>query len=538
MDSSLTYDAIIVGGGMAGLTTASYLSKAGLKVLLCEKEKKTGGLVNSFDYKGFVFDGGIRGIENSGIIFPMLKQLGVEIEFLPNNVSIGIGKDVIGVNSKDSLQAYQELLGKYFPENKQDIAGIIHEIRNVMEYMDILYGIDNPLFMDLTDLKYVTRTILPWALKYLGTLPKIKKLSRPVDEYLAVFSSNQALLDIIEQHFFQKTPAYFALSYFSLYLDYQYPRGGTGSFPKALERFILDNHGEIQTETEITSVDPAKKILVDSKGKSYGYRKLVWAADLKTLYRSTNLAALTDTESVRKIQERQAAIATKTGNDSVFTLYLTTNLDKAYFAKISNPHFFYTPSTTGLSNCNINELLDPDRNDSRRFIRDKQLISAWLKRFLELNTFEISCPVLRDDRLAPVGKTGLIVSTLFDYSLAKHIQAMGWYDEFREWMTIGMIDGLDSSIYPGLKAAVIDSFTSTPLTIEKITGNSDGAITGWAFTNDFIPAVHQLIKVASAVLTPIPNTYQAGQWTYSPSGLPISVMTGKLAADRVLKDLA
>lgn len=538
MDTSLTYDAIIVGGGMAGLTTASYLSKAGLKVLLCEKENKTGGLVNSFDYKGFVFDGGIRGIENSGVIFPMLKQLGVEIEFLANNVSIGIGKDVIGVESKDSLQAYQELLGKYFPENKQDIAGIIHEIRNVMKYMDILYGIDNPLFMDLTDLKYAARTILPWALKYFGTFPKIKKLSRPVDEYLAGFSSNQALLDIIEQHFFQKTPAYFALSYFSLYLDYQYPRGGTGSFPKALERFILDNHGEIQTETEITGVDPAKKMLVDSKGNSYGYRKLVWAADLKTLYRSTNLASLTDTESVRKIQERQAAIATKTGNDSVFTLYLTTNLDKAYFAKISNPHFFYTPSTTGLSSCNINELLDPDRNDSRRFIRDKQLISAWLKRFLELNTFEISCPVLRDDRLAPVGKTGLIVSTLFDYSLAKHIQAMGWYDEFREWMTIGMIDVLDSSIYPGLKAAVIDSFTSTPLTIEKITGNSDGAITGWAFTNDFIPAVHQLIKVASAVLTPIPNTYQAGQWTYSPSGLPISVMTGKLAADRVLKDLA
>jgi phytoene dehydrogenase-like protein len=537
IDSSLTYDAIVVGGGMAGLTAASYLSKAGLKVLLCEKEKKTGGLVNSFDYKGFVFDGGIRGIENSGIIFPMLKQLGIEIEFLPNGVSIGIGKDVIGVDSKDSLQAYQELLVKYFPENKQDIDGIVQEIRKVMEYMEIQYGIDNPLFMDLTDLKYVTRTILPWALKYIWTLPKMKKLHQPVDEYLASFSNNQALLDIIEQHFFQKTPAYFALSYFSLYLDYKYPRGGTGSFPKALERFILENHGEIQTETEITSVDPAKKMLVDSKGNCYGYRKLVWAADLKTLYRSTNLAALTDAEAVRKIQARQEAISTKTGNDSVFTLYLATYLDKSYFAKISNPHFFYTPSTSGLSNCNIKELLDPDQNNKRRFIRDKQQISNWLKRFLELNTFEISCPVLRDDRLAPLGKTGLIVSVLFDYSLVRHVQAMGWYDEFRELMTTGTIDVLDSSIYPGLKAAVMDSFTSTPLTIEKITGNSDGAITGWAFTNDFIPAVNQLTKVASSVLTPIPDTYQAGQWTYSPSGLPISVLTGKLAADRVLKEL-
>ncbi len=100
-----------------------------------------------------------------------------------------------------------------------------------------------------------------------------------------------------------------------------------------------------------------------------------------------------------------------------------------------------------------------------------------------------------------------------------------------------MIEVLDASIYPGLKAAVIDSFTSTPLTIEKISGNSEGAITGWAFTNEFIPAVSTLPKVASSVLTPIPDTYQAGQWTYSPSGLPISILTGKLAADRILKDL-
>jgi len=57
---------------MTGLTAAAYLSKAGYKILICEKEKKVGGLVNSFDFKGFTFDGGIRAIENSGIVFPML----------------------------------------------------------------------------------------------------------------------------------------------------------------------------------------------------------------------------------------------------------------------------------------------------------------------------------------------------------------------------------------------------------------------------------------------------------------------------------
>ena len=37
MESSFTSDILIVGGGMAGLTAAAYLSKAGLKVVLCEK---------------------------------------------------------------------------------------------------------------------------------------------------------------------------------------------------------------------------------------------------------------------------------------------------------------------------------------------------------------------------------------------------------------------------------------------------------------------------------------------------------------------
>ena len=40
------YDVLVVGAGMAGLTAAAYSVKAGLKVLVCEKEEKTGGLVN------------------------------------------------------------------------------------------------------------------------------------------------------------------------------------------------------------------------------------------------------------------------------------------------------------------------------------------------------------------------------------------------------------------------------------------------------------------------------------------------------------
>lgn len=539
MQSSLASDVLIVGAGMAGLTSAAYLSKAGLKVLLCEKEDKIGGLVSSFEYKGFVFDGGIRAIEDSGIVGSMLRQLGLRVEFLPNPVSVGIGKDVITVSSKESLGAYQELLNKHFPHNQQDIANIIEEIARIMGYMDVLYGIDNPLFLDLKDNpKYVFRTILPWAFKYLLTAPKIAQLGRPVDEHLARFSTNQALLDIIDQHFFQKTPAFFALSYFSLYLDYRYPRGGTGALAKALEQFTLQNGAQIRRETEITSLDPGRNQATDAKGNVYQYRKMIWAADLKTLYRVADLTSLTDSQAIGGIEARKQALAGKTGGDSVFTLYLTADLESAYFAQICSPHFFYTPSTTGLSQVSLDELRNDDPKSPTRFVDDWPRIEEWLGRFLEHTTYEISCPALRDKALAPEGKTGLIISSLFDYSLTRHIETLGWYDAFKQLMADRMIQVLDASIYPGLKAAVIDSFTATPLTLARISGNSEGAITGWAFTNDFVPAVNSLTKVTSAVLTPIPHIYQAGQWTYSPAGMPMSILTGKLAADRVLKDLA
>jgi len=93
------------------------------------------------------------------------------------------------------------------------------------------------------------------------------------------------------------------------------------------------------------------------------------------------------------------------------------------------------------------------------------------------------------------------------------------------------------SIFPGLGQAVFNRFTATPLTIQRYTGNTGGAITGWAFTNPHMPALHKLSKIFSSVDTPIPGIFQAGQWTFSPSGFPISVLTGKLASDKVLKSL-
>jgi phytoene dehydrogenase-like protein len=524
----MNYDAIIVGSGIAGLTAAAYLSKAGYLTLLCEKESACGGLVNSFKRDGFVYDGGIRAMENSGVLFPMLRHLGLEVEFVQNRISIGIEERVIRVESEDSLEDYQALLSELYPNSRAEIGEIIAQIRRIMHYMKVQYGINNPLFLDMKkDRDYMVKAVLPWMVQYALTAPKISALNEPVLDFLKRYTQEQRLLDIISQHFFQGTPAFFALSYLKLYLDYHYPLGGTGKFVEKMVAFIEAHQGRISTNTEIKRIDPQQRLLTDAQGNIYGYRRLIWAADLKSFYRFLDVKQITNEKVKKAVVERQAAIDNKAGNDSVYTLFLGVDLAPEYFTSKHSAHFFYTPSRSGQSQAG------PIPVNAER-----ERIEKWLAQFFALTTYEIAIPVLRDSTLAPEGKTGLIISVLFDYKLTRSIEQMGWYEEFKTFCEDCILNTLEASIYPGIKQAILHRFNSTPITMARITGNTEGAITGWAFSNDPMPAENRLPKIMSAIKTPVPGVYQAGQWTYSPSGLPISFLTGKLAADRVSRELA
>jgi hypothetical protein len=457
----------------------------------------------------------------------MLKKLGLDIAFVHNKISVGIEDRVIRINDKGAVQTYQKLLNDLYPESRQEIAEIIAQIEQIMAYMEVQYGIDNPIILDIKeDRDYFIKTILPWMVTYALTAPKINKLQEPVVDFLRRFTRNQSLLDIICQHFFQETPAFFALSYIKLYLEYKYPLGGIGRIVEKMVALIEEQHGVIRTNTEIVSIDPERKTVTDARGESHAYQRLIWAADQKSLYRNIDAEKLVDPLVRTAISNRRALIADKIGNDSVFTLFLALDLDPGYFASIASEHFFYTPSRIGQS------AAGPIPVDG-----DRATIEKWLERFFALTTYEISIPVLRDASMAPAGKTGLIVSVLFDYGLTKRIEAQGWYEEFKALCETLMLKNLDASIYPGIREAVLQQFSSTPLTLAKYAGNTDGAIVGWAFTNRPMPAESRLPRILKAVQTPIPGISQAGQWTYSPAGMPISILTGKLAADQVIKEL-
>jgi phytoene dehydrogenase-like protein len=525
------YDVIVVGAGMAGLTAAAYLSQSNMRVLLIEKEDTCGGLIGSFTMNGHTVDKGARAIIDSGIFFPMMKQLGLNIEFVKNPIRISVGDETIVLDDPSSLDDYGNMLKKLYPQNSNDINAIMIQIKKVMKYMDVLYGIENPLFLPKPyDMKYLGKTMLPWMGKFLINMNKAMKLFEPINDFLRKYTSNEQLINIISQHFFEATPTFFALSYFSLYMDYQYPIGSTQVVVDELKNYILEHGGEIQTSTEVVSIDVDHKTLTSKNQKQFSFDQLLWTGDLNQLYQTIDLQSMISTSLQQTIQEKRKFLADKKGADSIMSVYLIVDIAPLSFKDIIGPHEFYTPNKEGLSSVSLNEVKD----GKGAFINDAPAILSWIKKFIKNNTLEISIPSLRDASLSPKNETALIVSTLFDYEFIKHIQSISLYEEVKELVTSMMIEMIGYR-FPGFESHVLHTGVSTPLTIASRTFATQGSVTGWSFVNEPFPVETKFLKVSSSVLTPISHIKVAGQFTFNPSGIPVAILTGKLAADAVLK---
>lgn len=524
---------VIVGAGMAGLTAAAYLLRENYEVLLLDKNDKCGGLLQTFQSDGFYFDSGPRAFVNSGIMKPILKDLEIGWEFLENKISVGVEDQIVRFYSIDSLEDYKEMLINIYPESVEDIEKIIPIIYRLSEYTKVLYEFDNPNFTTnlMADKKFLIKKLLPWTFKFLNALRQFNKFNMPMEVFMDRLTKNQSLSDIILQHFFRKTPTYFALGYFHVYLDYFYPKGGTAAVVDLLKNRILERGGEIRLNKQIVSVNAAEKTVTDAAGESYAYDQLIWAADLKSLYRYVNPAGL-DEKTITDIKSETERMFAAKGAESVFILFLAVDRPTSYFQAKGGEHMFYTPSRKGLG--------QTTRLERENLVKDfasktKAEVFAWVDQYCELNTYEVSVPALRDAYMAPEGKTGVMISCLLDYDIVEKIEQAGWYAEFKEKLENNVVRIFSESVYPGLSDDVLFKFSSTPLTIKQVAGSSEGAITGWSFESN-VPVVNKLAGIPKSVLTPIPGVLQAGQWAYSPAGVPIAMMTGWYTTQKLKKD--
>jgi phytoene dehydrogenase-like protein len=522
-------EVLIVGAGMAGLTAAAYLSRAGHRVTILEKSGYIGGLVHTFSREGFYFDTGPRAIGNAGIVKPMAEDLGLDIAFLESPVSTGIADKMVHYRSLEDIDGFIQSLRELFPGSLPAIERLSRRLWSFSRQAATLNRVANPFFKNpLRDPRYLFAELLPWLPSFLSILMKTAGSKKSVEEALAAISGDQSLNDMVCQHFFKGTPREFAFGYFNNFLDYLYPKGGTGRLPEALREFASANGARILLDTAATVVDPVNKSLRDEQGREFRYDALLWAADLKTLYESCEIGGLPKKDRTR-VLARKEALSHHGSAESVFTLFVAVDAPPEDFARVSRGHFIYTPETHGLGDLHRSTLADLKRNFDTLA---PEALWSWLAEFCRYNSYEISIPVLKDRSLAPGGKTGLIVSLMFDGELCMQIQERGWYGEFKERTVRHMLDALEGSVYPGLRSKILFTDTATPHTLRRMFGVSDGAIVGWSLEGP-APVPDRLTRIGAGVRTPIPGVFTAGQWTYSPAGVPVAVLTGRIAAQAI-----
>ena len=125
------FDAIVVGSGMGGMTTATALSRMGHKVLLLEQAQSIGGLTHSFSREGFTWDVGLHYCGTFGHDQPAGRVLdwlsGGTIEFrsvgtvydilhFPNDVQIPVARpaDAYKMELKDRFPGHAAEVDAYF----------------------------------------------------------------------------------------------------------------------------------------------------------------------------------------------------------------------------------------------------------------------------------------------------------------------------------------------------------------------------------------------------------------------------------------
>lgn len=524
----MIYDAIVVGGGIAGLCATTYLADQGYQTLLLERSEAAGGLVSCFQREGFTFDRGVKALMDSGVIKPMLKHLGLadHVEFVPEEVCFRVKDRYARLSHPEGLEELGRLLCAYYPHEQEAIEKIVELLSIVRDDMSVIFSLEHPLFIDekrIAGAQYFRESLLPWLGNYRQSEMSMARLTTDVRRYLSLFTSNRSLLDILTQHISAGTPTYFALSHFGYYPESMYPVGGTGRLTEILVEAAQARGAVVRTESDVQGLDADEHEVILSDGERIGYRKLIWAADQRNLYE----AAKASTTPAHSIQSWQVGMGK--GSDSFLTLHLALDLDPRELDNLC-PHTFYSASTQGLSSRETYR--NPD-------MRPKSL-DKWetrVREYLELTTYDISCPVLRDPTLAPEGKTGITVSTLMDYNFVSELEAQGHYDAFRELSMRAIVDVLADKLLPGLQEKILFAEIQTPLDYAEISGSVDGAVAGWSFAGKTLPVEKRYTKIIRSVETPIEDVWQCGQWVYSPGDVPTAILTGKLAADQVAKSL-
>ncbi len=137
-------EVIVVGAGLAGLSTAALLAKSGKKVLLLEKNQRLGGYASSYSSHGHRFDiatQALGGCGKGGVVDAILAELGIadQVRFLAcEPARLYYLPDGTTYVQHGFLKAQQEELKKEFPACLSEIDSCFAVWQSLFEELEAI----------------------------------------------------------------------------------------------------------------------------------------------------------------------------------------------------------------------------------------------------------------------------------------------------------------------------------------------------------------------------------------------------------------
>ncbi len=454
----MSYDIIIVGAGLGGLTAGAKLAKEGKKILLLEQHDRPGGCATTFKRKEFTMEVGLHemdGLHPRDMKSKIFKDLGVSdrVEFLavPEFYRfINERYDLVIPHDPEEAKA---ILKSTFPKEEKGIDDYFYHVLNAKRVM-VAYK---------------------------------NQPEKSVGEFLdeIIIDEDLKLVLLGNLGYFHDDP--YSLSWL-YYLTAQgsyyggranFIKGGSQQLSNALADIITENGGVIKLSSLVTSIDYKGKLPVGVtyegiRGRDKGThsdqaREIIVNAAVPNL--ADSLLSKADGKVLSGKINRNKIGA------SLFTVYYGFNKP---LKELGNKHY-----STFIYDASVNSQADILKNNCSDF---------------STRSFTLVDYSQVDSGLAPEGKSVGAVCAI-DYISDWEGLSREEYNRMKSDVIDTITDRCER-IIPGFRDAVEYAETGTAATVQRFTLNPEGAVYGFAQnpgkSSEYLSALPENIHIASA----------------------------------------
>ncbi len=260
------WDAIVIGSGMGGMTTAAMLAKMGKKVLVLEQHYVPGGFTHVFKRPGYVWDVGVHAVGEvtdrslTGRLLTFLTDGALEWASLGPVYDEFWFPDDVRIDFPDNPKQFRDNLLEAFPAEQKAIDEYLRLVREVAGGMKGYY------------LARAAPQGLGWAGHLLMARRSQKWLEKSTAEVIASLTDDPKLRTVFAAQwgYYGSPPSRSSFAIQALVVKHflwggYYPKGGAGEIARTLLGTVAAAGGWTRVSTDV------EEILIE-RGRATGVR--------------------------------------------------------------------------------------------------------------------------------------------------------------------------------------------------------------------------------------------------------------------------